>query len=310
MVSSQDLADLVERVLRCAVTLIECDAVGGSNATYFVQLVTGEDIVVRVARPEIADLLVQEIWAMDQCRAQGVPTPEILHFEIASEGFPESYVIMRRLPGVPAHLIPLTPGRREGVLEQLGYHLAHVHQVRLTGFGGLVATSRGYSGRYHSAGDYLLAELGERATRLPKEVLPRAQVAKLQTRLEAGRLIVDPTEPVLIHGDYHFKNVLVQDGRVTGIVDFENLVAGDPVLDFKDIHLRSTWPDSDLRALQRGYGRPDLFDDRFWAKLYLYEVPRLLEILNWHVRLRNLEDIAASLSQLSQIEATLREILR
>jgi aminoglycoside phosphotransferase (APT) family kinase protein len=306
----REIGEVVGSVLGYAVARVERDAVGGSNQTFFVRLVTGEEIVVRVAPPESANLLAEEIWAMDQCRAQGVPTPEIVHAEPFPEEFCEPYVMMRRLPGTPAHLTSFTSAQHERVLEQLGDYLARIHQIHLPGFGGLVTGEGRYVGRYSTAGDYLLAELGERAGRLPANVLRPAHAAQLAAILEAGRPIVDAAESVLVHGDYHLKNVLVQDDQVTGIVDFENLVAGDRVLDFKDIHLRSGSPDDDLRALQRGYGLPTLFDDRFWTKLYLYEVPRLLEILGWHVRLSNSDDVAASLSRLGQIEIWLREILR
>ena len=51
---------------------------------------------------------------------------------------------------------------------------------------------------------------------------------------------------------------------VTGILDFENLVAGDRALDFKPVHFHSDAPARDLAALRRGYGDdPGLFDDRF-----------------------------------------------
>jgi len=38
--------------------------------------------------------------------------------------------------------------------------------------------------------------------------------------------------PAVVHGDFWFGNLLAEDGRITGLVDFENLTLGDPAVDF------------------------------------------------------------------------------
>jgi aminoglycoside phosphotransferase (APT) family kinase protein len=49
--------------------------------------------------------------------------------------------------------------------------------------------------------------------------------------------------PGLIHGDFHFANVLISrnEGRVAAVVDWELSTIGDPLLDLG--HLLATWPD-------------------------------------------------------------------
>jgi len=60
--------------------------------------------------------------------------------------------------------------------------------------------------------------------------------------------------PGLIHGDFHFANVLVGrgTGRVAAVVDWELATVGDPLLDLG--HLLATWPDGTPESLI-----PDLF---------------------------------------------------
>jgi Ser/Thr protein kinase RdoA (MazF antagonist) len=89
---------------------------------------------------------------------------------------------------------------------------------------------------------------------------------------------------VLCHNDAHDANVLVEHGRITGIVDWENAVAADPVFD-----LSKAWAFSDgrspetLEALMDGYGPlrhdwRDAFDP--------YVVDHLLELWVWFAQLR------------------------
>ena len=60
----------------------------------------------------------------------------------------------------------------------------------------------------------------------------------------AARLPTD-AQPGLIHGDYHFANVLIRADRpaVAAIVDWELVTIGDPLLDLG--HLLATWPQRD-----------------------------------------------------------------
>ncbi len=60
----------------------------------------------------------------------------------------------------------------------------------------------------------------------------------------AARLPTD-AQPGLIHGDFHFANVLISRDRpaVAAIVDWELVTIGDPLLDLG--HLLATWPQSD-----------------------------------------------------------------
>lgn len=64
----------------------------------------------------------------------------------------------------------------------------------------------------------------------------------------AVRLPAD-AQPGLIHGDFHFANVLISHDRpvVSAIVDWELVTIGDPLLDLG--HLLATWPQRDTVGL-------------------------------------------------------------
>ncbi|HVF31569.1 MAG TPA: phosphotransferase family protein [Acidimicrobiales bacterium] len=79
-------------------------------------------------------------------------------------------------------------------------------------------------------------------------------VERVATWLDAGR----PASwtPGLIHGDFHFANVLVRrdGGRLAAIVDWELATIGDPLLDLG--HLLCTWPGSGSPIAVPGTGLP------------------------------------------------------
>ncbi len=75
-----------------------------------------------------------------------------------------------------------------------------------------------------------------------------------------------PGPPVLVHGDYHFGNMLFDSGRVTAVVDWEIAQLGQPLLDLCCISLSHVLPD----AVQEMYGA-DPIDYRWYRALTYYK---------------------------------------
>ena len=88
---------------------------------------------------------------------------------------------------------------------------------------------------------------------------------------------------MLCHDDCHYGNVLVaRDGgswRVSGLCDFENVVAGDPLLDLAKTHCYSPRRSAaTLAALAEGYGE---LRDGWRETLDLYVLYHWLELWDW-----------------------------
>lgn len=49
---------------------------------------------------------------------------------------------------------------------------------------------------------------------------------------------VGETQPVLLHGDCHFSNVLLHEGRISGLVDWEYSALGDPRWDIANAYMQ------------------------------------------------------------------------
>jgi aminoglycoside phosphotransferase (APT) family kinase protein len=58
----------------------------------------------------------------------------------------------------------------------------------------------------------------------------------LHTVLDEALALPPPEPTAVCHGDLHFRHVLVDDGRVSGLIDWIDLCRGDPALD-----LQLTW---------------------------------------------------------------------
>lgn len=99
----------------------------------------------------------------------------------------------------------------------------------------------------------------------------------------AGWLIDNrPPEPghlAVCHGDFHALNILVDDGKVTGVLDWPGFAIADPVFDVANTIVLTTIPAKHLTASMEGFSAVD-WD--FAAELYLsaYRTHKQLDSTN------------------------------
>jgi aminoglycoside phosphotransferase (APT) family kinase protein len=82
-----------------------------------------------------------------------------------------------------------------------------------------------------------------------------------------------PVPPTLIHGDYMWDNVLVQDDKVTGIIDWGGGAYGDPRYDLALAilpHEDGEISDAEVEAFYAGYGRQPLTEAEYQYFTDLY----------------------------------------
>ena len=66
--------------------------------------------------------------------------------------------------------------------------------------------------------------------------LSKEEISKIEKHLEISKkLLVDKINPVLVHQDIYGRNILIKDGRVSGIIDFNQPSIADPAQDFEGL---------------------------------------------------------------------------
>jgi aminoglycoside phosphotransferase (APT) family kinase protein len=261
---------------------------GKHNTSYYVTG-GGDDLVLRISPPDDAGFLFYEQRMMAQepqlhtlVRAETtVPVAEILACDDSRALVDRDYLLMERLPGQPLTDAGLTGRQMDGVLEQVGVYLAHMHA--------LVADRYGYLGAHRPMQPQ--STWVEAFTVMWNKLLDDVVACGGYTPEEADafRRLLDvyrphfdrPVDASLLHMDVWSQNILVDDGgRVTGLVDLDRALWGDPeiefsVLDYCGISEPSFW---------QGYGRDrdTSFSAQIRARFYLlYEVQKYIVIRIW-----------------------------
>jgi len=196
-----------------------------------------------------------------------------------------NFVVMDRLPGssLADHERGLSERECFAIYAAMGRLLRDIHAITLESFGyigaeGVVtpfATNRAYMSSQFDRkldGFSTLSGTPDIAARLCTYVAHRTA------------LLEECTTPHLCHYDFHPGNVLAdrQDGalRLTGLVDLENAIAGDPLMDIaKTLNYSVHGVEARRAGLLAGYGpmeRPHWEDT-----VALYELYGLLELWCW-----------------------------
>jgi hygromycin-B 7''-O-kinase len=260
---------------------------GGANSAVFeVHTTGGRALVVKVYSDLFHWKMEKEVfvYGLLRGRAFAAPVPVVLAADDPKALLPQNVLVLTKLEGehVLSLLDRLDDDELAHVNRQVGAFLRSLHEVGFDRFGyvgtdGIVEphdTNLAYMRFQFDKKLRELADLGgddELRRRIERHVAARED------------LLAGCPHASCCHNDCHYGNVLVlpdaNGRRMSGMLDFENVLAGDPLLDLAKAHCYSPRRNETLlAALVEGYGdlRPD------WREaLDLYVLYHWLELWDW-----------------------------
>jgi aminoglycoside phosphotransferase (APT) family kinase protein len=204
------------------------------------------------------------------------PAPRVRYFDWSRRLLPHPYCIYEWIDGEPLWNLP-----EPRLYALAGAGLAQIHQVRLSSFYAdflsVGVRPIGWSERFRAA---LSKELVSARPRLSSDLIEGLD--KLHVPAVAD------CEPCLVHNDFAPGNILVCNGQVAAVIDWDNAVIEAPHLDFvkmkywtaKDIRGELTHDSTLFSAFVAGYGAAgrEIVGSSLFA---LYEVLWLLRVFNF-----------------------------
>ncbi len=180
----------------------------------------GPDLIARLPRRAMAVRLIEHelTWLPVLAPRLPLPVPAPVRPGRPGPGYPWPWSIVPFLPGRAASLEP--PADPQDAAAALGGFLAALHTSAPPDAPGNPSRGIPLAQRHET----VIRNLDAAADRVDRAVVLAAWEAALAAPAWAG-------PPVWLHGDLHPANILVHHGRLSGVIDFGDITAGDPATD-------------------------------------------------------------------------------
>jgi len=272
---------------------------GAIGAIYEIRLMSDAPSLVLKVYPESLHWKMQK--EVNVCALLSghlsAPVPRVLLADDAKSIIRLNFVLMSKLGGVVLRVLEPTLADAElfSAYSQMGEALREIHEISMQSFGYIGPD--GVWTPHASNRAYMSFQFDKKLTEFAEREGDRALGDRLRAVVHERAYLLDacPTAH-LCHYDFHSGNILAErdDGslRLSGVLDFEGAIAGDPLMDVAKALYYFTPEDEPMKvALLAGYGALDRGD---WQEtLDLYRLYATLELWCWMAQIGNREPLAS-----------------
>lgn len=248
---------------------------GWFNAAYNVKLEDGREVILKIAPPQSAEVMIYEknimeteVASMRLVRKNPViPVPEIYFFDNAHDLCDSDYFFMEKLCGDNLEHVKtsLSAETQESIDLHIGQIIREINTFPGTYFG-YDGNSDLRANTWKEAFIKIVESLLEDAAR--KNVAFDFSYDELRAAvLKHASALEEITAPLLVHWDAWNPNFFVRDGRITGIIDFERALWAEPLM---EAQFRQ-FGDASVTNSMRGYGKTS-FTFAEEQRLHLYSL--------------------------------------
>jgi aminoglycoside phosphotransferase (APT) family kinase protein len=241
-----------------------------------------------------------EKFVYDRLAGEPLPLPKAVIFDSSLQHAPYPYLITTRLAGEPLiDLWPdLSPDEQYRAAYRAGELLAQLHGYTLEAFCRVGEREQAFPTWRAFVEEFYYKYAGQAEE---QALLTRAELSRHERLLERFRPYLEEiTTPQLLHSDYHFENILQENGEITGIIDFEHARSGDPAYEFR---LYEQWEEDcpgSRAPLYAGYLSRRAFDPTFEMRASFYKSLWLLDDVVWRMEENDPEGSARSRRRLGE----------
>lgn len=271
---------------------------GEVNEVYAIKTQIGDEFIIRIGRGEdVKNSFTREKWVLEESQKVGVPVPKVLSIQsFEFEGAELCICIENKLPGVPMKEYKdwkdlANKAEMLELIRKAGDILSRIHSISVKGFGHLNSDGVGKHKSVvervlndHEISEDKMIEVAEHNNFDKQIVISALQILKIQW---PEHLIA---ETRLVHHDYGVKHIMVDNGEITGILDFQNAEGGDRAMDFAwwDFWSQDRYP---IQFLMEGYKDKKLFESDFELRKNLWKIYLGLSCLGYFDKEQNFGNV-------------------
>lgn len=248
---------------------------GYFNVAYEVTLKSGNVVILKVAPPkEVSvmtyekNIMFSEVEAMKMVAENiDIPAPKVLGYDDSCTICSSPYFFMERLDGHSLNFIKknLSQDEIQNIYMEAGSINKKINDINCPCFG-YPGQSEYQGQKWYSVFRKMLESGVSDANKGNVDL--KIPISEMWNYLERDKYIFDEvTEPKLVHWDCWDGNIFVENGVITGFIDWERSLWADPLM---EVGFRTY---SDNTSFQKGYGLKTLTRNEkhraLWYDIYL-----------------------------------------
>lgn len=246
---------------------------GCFNAAYDIKLDDGRSVILKVSPLKSIkvlsyekDIMKAEVEAMILVKKNtDVPVPEVLFSDFTHNLCDADYFFMEKVEGESYSSIKekMADDEKFKIEFQIGQINKKINSITNDKFGYFAQKDNQRSEWKETFLDMirgLLSDAENIGTELP---MSRAEIEKMIEK--NSNVLLDVTVQKLVHWDLWDGNVFVKNGAITGIIDFERCMWGDPLMEYFFGEM------ADSKGFKEGYGE-ELSSDELKQRRMLYDL--------------------------------------
>lgn len=221
---------IVEDFTRQPVVSIKRFETGLAHYVFDVTCEEGRKIVARLASPGNNATLAGAVYWSERLRPLGVPLPALLAYDLTRQKFDYAYLLLERLPGQDLGLV--YPGLTVPQKRDLAREVARVQRIVNAlppgpGYGFAIT----YGAKLKASwAEVVIGDLERSLRRIEQAgVFDPEVVGRVQGALALFEPYLAGVLPTPFLDDTTTKNVLINQGKLSGIVDVDMVCFGDPL---------------------------------------------------------------------------------
>lgn len=198
--------------------------------------------------------LLREYWAIKAWKKLHIPMPKILVLDYSKKIALFDFVIETFIPGNHADILKSNREESKPIMRRLGYYLKKMHTVRTKKYGLLRAYKVGEKNTWRDA---VLPEIQRICAKMSKKkMLPVSKIQKIKNYFDKNSDVLQFNTPRLIHNDIYEENIILRNGKISGIIDFGDVYSGDPIFDVARAY-QGLYGIPHLNTMLKAYGKID-----------------------------------------------------
>lgn len=257
-------------------------SLGNVNSIRIGVLENGEEVAIRCHPKGVRNgYFSAESLAAKIAFAHGIPAYHTYGIHELENTSDISYQVIEKLEGNTIQFyLREHPEQEESLVYEMGKLMANLHKIKVSGFGPFdneQAKKGNLVGLHSSLKDAMNVGLEENLERLVTyQVISKEIATKMKELFEENDLL-NSKESVLIHNDFADWNLLTDGKTVTGVIDWDECVAGNPI---QEIACWSTFFDPErIKPFLDGYFSEtkmyDNFEETFQLMRLRYTISKM-----------------------------------